>query len=201
MSITKPPRPPPPKWRHLYAITRFTAISPPRHHRGTRAECRRTRLFMAANELRERRLQTPRHRSGRPIADLSLVDRRYPDHLRGGAGHEALVSAVKVEADEVLLEAVDPLAAAQPHDHVPRNPLQDAGLGGRGHDHAVLHDENVVGGAFGDVAEVIEQDRLHAAGVDGLDLGEDAVEVVEALDARGRGVGVVLDDAGGDDRE
>src|SRR5207248_11231990 len=32
-----------------------------------------------------------------------------------------------------------------------------------------------------------------------FDLGEDVVEVIEALDARGDGVGVVADDAGGDD--
>ena len=35
-----------------------------------------------------------------------------------------------------------------------------------------------------DVALVVEHDRLGDAGVDGLDLGQDVVEVVEALDRR-----------------
>ncbi len=55
-------------------------------------------------------------------------------------------------------------------------------------------------GAFGDVAFLIEHDRFGHAGVDGLDLGEDVVEIVQALDPRRERIGMSADHRRGDDR-
>ena len=43
---------------------------------------------------------------------------------------------------------------------------------------AVAHDEDVLAGALAHEAAAVEQDRLLVAGLDGLDLGQDAVEVL-----------------------
>src|SRR5690606_38386458 len=60
-------------------------------------------------------------------------------------------------------------------------------------------DEDVVAGAFGDGALVVEHQGFGAAGVGALDLGEDVVQVVERLDPGVQGRRVVADRAGGDD--
>ena len=65
--------------------------------------------------------------------------------------------------------------------------------------HAALDEEDVVAGAFGDLALVVEHQGFEAAGLDGLDLGQDVVEVVQRLDARIEGVGMVADRADRDD--
>ena len=55
----------------------------------------------------------------------------------------------------------------------------------------VLDHEDVVAGALGDLALVVEHQGFEAAGLGPLDLGQDVVEVVERLDPRIDGVGMV----------
>ena len=57
----------------------------------------------------------------------------------------------------------------------------------------LLDDEDVVAGALGDLALVVEHQRFEAAGAGPLDLGEDVVEVVERLDPRVERARVVAD--------
>jgi hypothetical protein len=54
---------------------------------------------------------------------------------------------------------------------------------------ALVDDEDVVGRGLGDVALLVEHDRLEGAGLLGLDLREDVVQVVERLDGRRQGPG------------
>ena len=78
-------------------------------------------------------------------------------------------------------------------------PFEDAGVRRRRLEDAALDEEDVVGGAFRHLAVDVEHDRFQAAGPDGLDLGEDVVEVVQRFDARVERVGMVAHDAGRDD--
>ena len=55
----------------------------------------------------------------------------------------------------------------------------------------VLDDEDVVAGTLGDLALVVEHQGFEAAGIGPLDLGQDVVQVVERLDPRVDGVGVI----------
>ena len=50
----------------------------------------------------------------------------------------------------------------------------------------VADDEDIVGGALGDVPLVVQHDRFGHVGIRRLDLGQDVVEIVEALDPRRR---------------
>ena len=77
-----------------------------------------------------------------------------------------------------------PAVAGQLDDGVARDAFEDAGVDRRRLQHAVLDDEDVVAGALGDLALVVEHQRFEAAGADRLDLGQDVVQVVERLDAR-----------------
>ena len=90
-------------------------------------------------------------------------------------------------------------AAGQLHDGVAGHAFEDAGVDGRRLEHAALDDEDVVAGTLGHLALVVEHQRFQAAGLDRLDLGQDVVQIVQRLDARVEGVGVVADRGGGDD--
>jgi hypothetical protein len=89
--------------------------------------------------------------------------------------------------------------AGQFDHHVAGDALERAAPGGRGDHGLAAHDEEVVARGFGDEALRVEQDRFHAAGVDGLDLGQHVVEVVQALDLGAHRLRVVADRAHGDD--
>src|SRR5204862_8157046 len=55
--------------------------------------------------------------------------------------------------------------------------FQNAGVTGRRLQHPVFDEKNVIAGALGHLALVVEHQGLDAAGLDRLDLGEDVVEV------------------------
>ena len=72
---------------------------------------------------------------------------------------------------------------------------------GRREEIAALEDENIVAGAFGDEALLVEHQALAGAGLVGLDLGQDVVEVIERLDLRAQRAGRDAARAAGDDVE
>ena len=85
-------------------------------------------------------------------------------------------------------------------DHgVAGDPFEDAGVDRRGVQLAAADEEDVVAGALGDLALVVEHQGFEAAGVGPLDLGQDVVQVVERLDPRVERARVVAHRAGGDD--
>ena len=70
----------------------------------------------------------------------------------------------------------------QIHDGAARDPLEDAGVGGRGEHDTLAHGEDIVGRALGDLAFMVEHQGLDTPGLEPLELGHDVVEVVERLD-------------------
>ena len=70
---------------------------------------------------------------------------------------------------------------------------------GRREQHAVADQEDVVAGALGHFALVVEHQGLDAAGLQPFDLGQDVVQVVERLDPRAQRGRMVARRAGGDD--
>ena len=85
-------------------------------------------------------------------------------------------------------------------DHgIASDPFEDARVDRRRMNLAAVHDEDVVAGALGDLALVVEHQGFQAAGVGPLDLGEDVVQVVERLDPRIDGVGMIASRRGRDD--
>ena len=77
--------------------------------------------------------------------------------------------------------------------------FEDARLVGRREHPALADQEDVVAGALGHFAAVIEHQGLDAAGLEPLDLRQDVVEVVERFDSRAQGRRVVADRAHGDE--
>jgi len=132
-------------------------------------------------------------------ADGALVDAGDGDDLGAGAGEEAFVGGVEVEAGDGFFDNGDGGRAGEGHDDLAGDAHEDAGVFGWGLKFAVLDDEDVVAGAFADVAEVVKHDGFGDAGIERFPLGHDVVEVVETLDLGGEAVGVIADDRGGDD--
>src|SRR5678815_2284972 len=130
-------------------------------------------------------------RAGVSVADDAAVDFHHRNQLRARATQEDLVGLDQVVDHHVLFAPGDLLLVADLHDDLARDAFQDADMGGWRAQHAVLHDPDVVRGPFGDVAGLVEHDRLVDARLDRLDLGENVVEVVEGLDLRVEAVGPV----------
>ena len=120
----------------------------------------------------------------RAFADPPVVDVHDGDELRARAREEALVRIEEVKSRDALLPRGDSQARRHLQDRATRDPLERAVPEGRREQRAALHDENVVGGAFRHEAVVVQHDRLEGAGAVGLDLREDVLQVVEALDPR-----------------
>ncbi len=137
--------------------------------------------------------------AGLAIGDGTAVDFGDGDDFGAGAGEEAFVGDVDVLAGHVFFGCRDAGSAGELHNDLAGDAHEDAAVFGWGEELAIFDDEDVVAGAFGDHAEVIEHEGFGDAGVDGLPFGQDVVEVVEAFDFGAGGVGVVAHDAGGDD--
>src|SRR4051812_46671825 len=134
-------------------------------------------------------------------ADDPAIDLGDRDHLGGRPGQEELVGGINVVPGHRRLDERDLRRPGQVHDQVAGHALEDAGVRRRGLEYPVLDDEYVVAGTLGHLALVVEHQGLQAAGPDGLDLGQDVVQVVERLDPRVERVRVVADQAGGHDLE
>jgi len=79
--------------------------------------------------------------------------------------------------------------------HSFQNPSIDVG----GEQLATLDEEDVVRGALGDFAVLIEHERFGDTRADRLDFGENVIEVVERFDSRIERVGMIANGRSGDD--
>ena len=77
--------------------------------------------------------------------------------------------------------------------------FQNAGVVRRGQQHAVADQKDVVAGALGHFALVVEHQGFAAAGLQAFDLGQDVVQIVERFDPRAERGRMVALRAGGDD--
>ena len=115
------------------------------------------------------------------------VDGVDADDFGGGAGEEDFVGLQDFVEAHFLDDALDADHRAEfGADEAFGDAFEAAAVAGgvgRRVDHAILDDEDVVARALGDPAVGGEHDGLVAAGFDGFDLGEDVVEVIQALDA------------------
>ncbi len=117
-------------------------------------------------------------------AHTDVIDLGDGDDLGGRAGEEDLIGTLDLFGCHVLDVAGDVKFRAQVHDEAARDAFENTRIAGWREDLAVLDDEDVVAGALADVTIDVEHDGLIAADINGLDLGQDVVEVVEAFDAR-----------------
>ncbi len=143
--------------------------------------------------------QPPSHRPTLSGADHPTIDSRHGHDFGRRSGEKTLIRDVEVMALNGGLLADNAQASAQLEYHTARDAFENA-LGRAGREHAaVAHDEDVVAGAFRHVAHMVEHDRFGNAGIHCFDLGQDVVEVIKALDARGDGRGMVAHDRRCDD--
>ncbi len=133
------------------------------------------------------------------VGDGAVVDLVDGDDFGAGAGEEEFVGGVEVVTGEVAFLEGDVGGVEEADDDLAGDADEDAAVFWGGGDDAVFDHEDVVAGAFADVAEVIEHDGFGDAGVVCFPLGHDVIEVVEGFDFGGEGVGVIADGGGGDD--
>src|SRR4029077_2357378 len=99
--------------------------------------------------------------------------------LGSSSGEEAFVGHENVVPREICLDHFDAeLAGNIKHDRS-RDSLQRSGRDRGREELAVLNDEDVVGGAFGNVARVVQHQRFISAGKVGFDPGHYVVQVVQ----------------------
>lgn len=110
--------------------------------------------------------------------DLAVVDLADGRHLRGSASEERLVGEVELVAGDRRLLDGDAVLAGEREDGVAGDAGEDAAGQRRGDELALLDDEQVLAGAFADVAVHVRQDGLVVAAELRLALGEDAVRVL-----------------------
>ena len=139
--------------------------------------------------------------AGFAVTDEAAVELDGGDDLGGGAGEEAFVGGEEVVASHHLLFAGEAELAEDFDDGLAGDAVETASGDGRGVDFAVFGDEDVVAGAFGDVALFVEHDALFATGLDGLNFGHDVVEVVEGFDLGAEGSGGGATGGAGDEVE
>ena len=77
-----------------------------------------------------------------------------------------------------------PALRAKLDDGVAGDAFQNAGVERRRVQTAVAHEEDVVAGAFGHFALVVEHQGFDAAGLQAFDLRQDVVQIIERLDPR-----------------
>ena len=124
------------------------------------------------------------HRAG--LADRVVVDLADRHDLGRRAGEEGLVGEDQVGTGEVALDDVVAEPGRDVHDGVAGDALEQARGERRRDDLTAAHHEDVLAGALGDEAGVVQHDRLFVAGLDDLDLGELAVQVLAAALGRRR---------------
>ncbi len=137
-----------------------------------------------ADRLPEAAGDPGRQRTRRSRPDGPAVHRDDRNDFGPRAGQEALVGGVEIVPGDAPLECGNPEPLRQFHHEPPGDPFQGPVDGGGGQKPAVADDEQVVRGALRDEPLAVEHDRLDAACVLRFDLGEDVVQVVEALDPR-----------------
>ena len=98
--------------------------------------------------------------------------------MGGGAGHEDFIGNPQFGAVNGSLDRGNAeFALGQLHHRVAGDADEDVVVAGWGVDHAVVDDEDVFTAALGDMAVVVEHDRLVEAGGLGFGLGQGGVDV------------------------
>ena len=123
------------------------------------------------------------------MAGRSAVYVGHRHQFGGGAGEKALVCGVKIVGRQRLFARLDAECGRQFQHHGAGNAGQRAVARRRRQQPSALHDEEVVGAAFGHAAGGVEHHRLIRAGAVCLQPRQNRVQVVEALDARIEPVG------------
>ena len=107
-----------------------------------------------------------------------VVDLAYRHDLSSRARHENLVSQVHLGARDVALDDRVAEIAGDLDDRAARDAVEDRVALAGGGDHPVAHHVDVLASSLAHVAVVVEQDCLVVVGLDRLNLGEHAVEVL-----------------------
>src|SRR5690606_41035335 len=113
-------------------------------------------------------------------ADRTIVDLADRRHLGGGASEEKLVGAVEVAPGEVRLPHLDAFGPEEVDDRRPGDAVEDSGGDRRREHDSIAGQEQVLAGAFRDVAVGVEHERVVVAGGHGLLLAQHAVQVLFA---------------------
>ena len=119
-----------------------------------------------------------------PNADLAVVKLADGGDFSRGAGKERFISDVELIAGELLFFHGVAEVSGKLHDGIAREAAQN-GRPGRGFDHAVAHDKDVLARGFGNIAVGVEHHGFVIAVFLGFHLGKDGVDVV----AGGLGLG------------
>ncbi len=129
-------------------------------------------------------LQPARDGSRLARADDPAVNLHHRNQFRARAGQETFVRVEQIVARQVRLGHLQAGFLRQLNHRLPRDAVKRARRERRREQRAVLHDEQVVAGAFGHEPFRVQHHRLLDAGVVRLDLGEDVVEIIQRLDGR-----------------
>ena len=129
-------------------------------------------------------LQVLGHRASVSNADLAVVKLADGGDFCRGAGKERFISDVEFIAGELLFFHGVAEVSGKLHDGIARKAAQN-GRPGRGFDHAVAHDKDVLARGFGNIAVGVEHHGFVIAVFLGFHLGKDGVDVV----AGGLGLG------------
>src|SRR5579864_3196718 len=154
--------------------------------RGNREQPAVPVLDVAGDHAQELRRQPKGDLARASGADGDAVHRADGGDLGGGAGEEHLVAGVELAARDHLLAHLDAEVAGEGDDGVAGDARQQRGRHRRSHQDAALDDEEVLAGAFADVAAGVQGDALDEAVGDGLHLDQLRVEVVARRLGHGR---------------
>jgi hypothetical protein len=138
---------------------------------------------------------------GVTMADFAFVEFHHGDDFGGGSGEEGFFSGVKIVAREGSFANGDARCFAEIKDDLAGDAIERAIGDRRGNDLAFFDDEDVVSGALGNVALLVEHEAFHGTRLEGFDFGHDVVEVVERLNLRAQARGGGSTGATGDDFE
>src|SRR5579864_1231454 len=142
--------------------------------------------FFAAHDRVELFLDCLGDRAHRALADLDLVDGTDGGDFGGRAGEERFVADIEHLARDHLLDDRNVQVARDLQRRVARDAGQHRVAEGRGLQHAVAHDEDVLAGAFADESVGVERDAFGVAVHNGFHLDELRVHVVGARLRHGR---------------
>ena len=134
-------------------------------------------------------------------ANDPAIERDDRDHLRCRAGEETLVGGEHIVARDRTLDDRDAKFLGNLDDDRTGDAIKRAIADQWRVKFAVLDKEKVIARALGNIALLVEHDRLKRVGLDRLDLGHDVVEVVERLDLRHQGTRCRTTRRAGDDRK
>ena len=115
------------------------------------------------DDIKKHLLQSFGHRTARTGANTTIVEFADRGHFGGRAGEEGLVADVDLIAGDALLDQLQAQVLADREDGVAGDAVERAGRQVGRVDHAVLDDEEVLPGAFGNETVRVKKQRLVVA--------------------------------------